>query len=266
MEIKIIFSDIDGTFLTNNHEVTEKTQKAVKSLLAQNKKFVLVSARMPEAIYPITEKIGVKIPVISYSGGLVLTEDEKILYDKKISLEETRKLLPELKNYLDISVNYYTGRKWFVEKIDARVEREMRITSATAELANFSELVEKNILPNKILIMCEPELCEKLEFELGKKFPDLNVVRSSKILLEIMDKTVSKARGIEHLLRHYNFGVENSLAFGDNYNDVEMLKFVGCGVAMNNAPDDVKKIADDVTDSNEEDGIYNYFRRKKLTE
>ena len=266
MEIKIIFSDIDGTFLTNNHEVTEKTQKAVKSLLAQNKKFVLVSARMPEAIYPITEKIGVKIPVISYSGGLVLTEDEKILYDKKISLEETRKLLPELKNKHDISVNYYTGRKWFVEKIDARVEREIRITSATAELANFSELVEKNILPNKILIMTEPKICEKLEIELGKKFPDLNVVRSSKILLEIMDKTVSKARGIEHLLRHYNFGVEKSLAFGDNYNDVEMLKFVGCGVAMNNAPDDVKKIADDVTDSNEEDGIYNYLRRKKLTE
>ena len=264
MEIKIIFSDIDGTFLTNNHEVTEKTQTAVKNLLAENKKFVLVSARMPEAIYPITEKIGVKIPIISYSGGLVLTEDEKILYDKKISPDATKNILRELKNYSDISINYYSGRNWFVEKIDDRVQREMKITSATAETSNFSALMEKNILPNKILIMTEPEICAKMESELGKKFSDLNVVRSSKILLEIMDKTVSKAQGIEILLKHFNFGVENALAFGDNYNDVEMLKFVGCGVAMDNAPQDVKNFADDVTDSNEADGIFNYLVRKNL--
>jgi len=264
MEIKIVFSDIDGTFLTNNHQVTEKTESAVKSLLKKNIPFVLVSARMPEAIYPITKKIGVKIPIISYSGGLVLTEDEKILHDKKISHDSTRNILLELKNYLDISINYYSGRKWFVEKIDARVQREMDITSATAELANFSELIEKNILPNKILIMTEPEICEKMEIELSKKFTNLNVVRSSKILLEIMDKEVSKAEGLKILLNHYGFEIENALAFGDNYNDVEMLKFVGCGVAMGNAPDDIKKFSDAVTTSNEDDGIYNYLVQKNL--
>ena len=264
MDVKIVFSDIDGTFLTNNHEVAEKTEIAVKSLLAKKIPFVLVSARMPEAIYPITEKIGVKIPIISYSGGLVLTEDEKILHDKKISHDATKNILLALKNYLDISINYYSGRNWFVEKIDDRVQHEMKITNATAELANFSELIEKNILPNKILIMTEPEICKNLEVELGKKFTNLNVVRSSKILLEIMDKEVSKAAGIEILLKHFNFGVENSIAFGDNYNDVEMLKFVGCGVAMENAPDDVKKIADKITTSNEDDGIYNFLAKENL--
>ena len=264
MNVKIIFSDIDGTFLTDNHEVTEKTCQAVKILLAQNKKFVLVSARMPEAIYPITKKIGVKIPVISYSGGLVLTEDEKILNDKKISEGAIKKILLELKNYVNISINYYSGRNWFVEKIDDRVQREMNITSATAEMANFDKLLEKNILPNKILIMTEPEICKNLEVELGKKFPDLNVVRSSKTLLEIMDKKVSKADGIEILLKYFNLGVENAIAFGDNYNDVEMLKFVGCGVAMGNAPDDVKQIANAVTDSNQDNGIYNFLAKENL--
>ena len=264
MELKIVFSDIDGTFLTESKTVTEKTEAAVKSLLAKNIPFVLVSARMPEAIYPITEKIGVKIPIISYSGGLVLTEDEKILHDKKISHDATKKILLELKNYLDISINYYSGRNWFVEKIDSRVQNEINITSATAELANFSELLDKNILPNKILIMTEPELCERMERELSKKFTNLNVVRSHATLLEIMDKEVSKAEGIKILLNHYNFEIENALAFGDNYNDVEMLKFVGCGVAMGNAPDDIKKIADAVTTSNEDDGIYNYLVQKNL--
>ena len=76
MSIKIVFSDIDGTFLTNDHRVTKETEQAVKSLLNKNIPFVLVSARMPEAIYPITKKIGITIPIISYSGGLVLTEKE----------------------------------------------------------------------------------------------------------------------------------------------------------------------------------------------
>lgn len=261
MKIQIVFSDIDGTFLTDNHKVTEKTVIAVKSLLEKKIPFVLVSARMPEAIYPITEKIGVKIPIISYSGGLVLTEDEKILYDKKILAEDTKKVLQEISlNWSDVTVNYYSGRKWFVRNInDERVIREMKITSATAENADFEKLLEKNILPNKILIMCEPSTCEKMEKELGKKFENLNVVRSSKILLEIMDKTVTKAEGIEVLLKHYNFSAENAVAFGDNYNDVEMLKMVGCGVAMGNAPETVKKISNEVTDSNENEGIYNFL-------
>lgn len=267
MKIQIVFSDIDGTFLTNDHKVTEKTAAAVKSLLSKKIPFVLVSARMPEAIYPITEKIGVKIPIISYSGGLVLTEDEKILYDKKILAEDTKNVLQEISaRWSDITVNYYSGRKWFVrDNSDKRVVREMNITSATAENANFENLLEKNILPNKILIMTEPPICEEMEKELEKKFENLNVVRSSKILLEIMDKTVTKAEGIEILLKHYNFSAENSVAFGDNYNDVEMLKFVGCGIAMGNAPDDVKKIAKEITTSNEEDGIYNFLARKNLT-
>lgn len=266
MSVKIIFSDIDGTFLTNDHRVSEKTQLAVKKLLEQGKKFVLVSARMPEAIYPITDSINLpRIPIISYSGGLVLTEDEKILYDKTIDADSVKNVLQEIfTSYPEVTVNYYAGRHWFVKEIDKRVQREMDITSATAEVSKFDELMKKNILPNKILIMCEPPTCEKMEKELGKIFPTLNVVRSSKILLEIMDKSVSKATGIEVLLKHYGVSKDDTIAFGDNYNDVEMLQFVGCGVVMDNAPDGVKKFADALTDSNEDDGIYNYLFKKNL--
>ena len=112
--------------------------------------------------------------------------------------------------------------------------------------------------------MCEPEICEEMERELGKNFSGLNVVRSSKILLEIMDKNISKDVGIKILLEHYGLSVENSVGFGDNFNDVEMLKFVGCGVAMGNAPEAVKKFADEITTSNEDDGIYNFLAKKNL--
>ena len=259
--IKIILSDIDGTFLKDDKNFTDLHAKAIKSVVERGLKFVFVSARMPEAIYPITDSINMAhTPVISYGGGLVLTETEEVIFDKKISADDAKNILAEMKRtWQDITINYYTGRRWFVESIDKRVQFEMDITQATAEVATFDSLLNKNIFPNKILVMCEPPVCKEMETVLGKKFPALNVVRSAPYLLEIMDRTVSKATGIEVLLKHYGITIDEAIAFGDNYNDVEMLELIPQSVVMNNAPDAVKKIATAVTDSNEDSGIYTYL-------
>ncbi len=261
MNVKIVFSDIDGTFLTTDHRVTDKTEYAVNRLLNQNIPFVLVSARMPEAIYPITDKLGIKIPIISYSGGLVLTESEEILYSKTIEARLATAIINAIdQRWSQVTINYYSGRRWFVRDVkDKRVKREERITSAAAVNADFNELLEIGMLPNKILTMSEPADCEEMERELSRMFPELNVVRSSDILLEIMDKSVSKATGIKVMLEHYGFASEDALGFGDNYNDIEMFKYVGRGVAMGNAPEPIKKIVRDVTDSNDAGGIYTYL-------
>ena len=258
--IKIILSDIDGTFLKDDKNAPARHEKAIKAVVAKGMKFVFVSARMPEAIYPITDKLGMAhTPVISYGGGFVLTEDEEIIFDKKITAEDARNILAAMKNWQDITINYYTGRRWFVEEIDKRVQFEMDITGATAEVKSFDKVLVENISPNKIMVICEPPTCEEMERELGKKFPALNVVRSAPYLLEVMDKSVSKATGIEVLLKHYGLTLDEAIAFGDNYNDIEMLKLIPQSVVMANAPDAVKKLAAAVTDSNEEGGIYTYL-------
>lgn len=268
MAVKIILSDIDGTFLKKDKTVPEMHEKALKEILAQGIKFAFVSARMPEAIYPITDGINLPhTPVISYSGALVLTDDEKILYDKKMPLDDTKNILAEMeKCWQDISINYYTGRKWYVRQIDKRVQREIDITQATAEIANFEDLIAENILPNKILIMCEPPTCEEMETVLGKQFPNLNVVRSAPHLLEIMDKSVSKATGIEVLLKHYGFSIDEAIVFGDNYNDTEMLQYIPQSVVMGNAPAEVQKLAKHITDTSEDAGIYTYLKKIGLVQ
>ena len=261
--IKIILSDIDGTFLKTDKTTPALHEKAIKSVVTKGLKFVFVSARMPEAIYPITDALGMAhTPVISYSGGLVLTEDEEVIFDKKISADDARNILAEMKSrWQDISISYYTGRRWVTEKPDARIQREVDNSKAPVELGNFDELLSENLLPNKIFIRCEPPTCKEMETELGKIFPSLNVVRSAPYLLEIIDKSVSKATGIKVLLSHYGFGLDEAIAFGDNYNDVEMLELIPQSVVMANAPDRVKKIASAVTDSNEDGGIYTYLKK-----
>ena len=258
--IKIILSDIDGTFLKDDKTFPTLHGAAIKSVVDKGLKFAFVSARMPEAIYPITDALKMNhTPVVSYGGGFVLTEDEEIIFDKKISAVDAKNVLAEMNRWNDITKNFYAGRRWFVEEIDSRVQFEMDITGATAEVKNFSELLNEKIFPNKIMIICEPPTCREMEIELGKKFPAPNVVRSAPYLLEIMDKSVSKAAGIEVLLKHYGFALDEAIAFGDNYNDIEMLELIPQSVAMANAPDAVKKLAAHVTDSNADAGIYTYL-------
>lgn len=266
MNYKIVFSDIDGTFLTSEHKVTPHTAGAVRELLGKGIPFALVSARMPEAIYPITRHIGVTIPIISYSGALVLTEKEEVLYSKTMDKEAAASVLRRLQqDFPEVTVNYYAGRKWYVRDTgDRLVQQEMDITSAVAEEADFASLLAQDILPHKILTMSEPEACARMEKELGEAFPHLHVVRSSAVLLEIMDESVSKATGIEVLLAHYGFKPEEAVAFGDNYNDLEMLRYVGCSVAMANAPEDIKKEAKEVTLANNEEGIYIFLVKEGL--
>lgn len=267
MKYKIVFSDIDGTVLTSSHHVLPSTTFAVKELLQKSIPFVLVSARMPQAIRTVTDEMNVNIPMISYGGALILDDRQNILHDRRISAEDTVAVIKEIKLLWQDSaiINYYAGNDWFVEDKDNKaVIREESITHVQAQQMNFAQLLAEGIVPNKLLCMTSPPVCEVMEKMLGEMFPQLKIMRSSPILLEIMDKTVSKAKGIKIMLKHFGLSANQAVAFGDNYNDLDMLDFIGLGVAMGNAPDDVKKIAFAVTEDNNRDGICKFLRKIKL--
>ena len=146
------------------------------------------------------------------------------------------------------------------------MRREEEITTVTSVEADFDALIADDILPNKLFVMGKPELIACMERELAAAFPDLSVMRSLPHLLEIIERTVSKATGIAVLLDHYGIDRSEALAFGDNYNDIEMLRYVGHSVAMGNAPDEIKDIADSVTEANDADGIYHFLKKIHMVE
>lgn len=264
MEWKIVFSDIDGTVLNSKHELLASTIDAVQKLALKNIPFVLVSARMPKAMKLILDEMKVKMPMISYGGALVLDEQNKILYDNKINKIDTEAIISEIELLWpdDVVINYYSDDNWFVkDENNKAVKREENITNVKASQADFKNLIDNNILPNKILCMTKANISSKIEAVLQEKFPQLNIVRSSDILIEIMNKDVSKANGIEVLLHHLKMTPVQAIAFGDNYNDLTMLNFVGRGVVMQNAPEEIRKEAKYITKSNNEDGIYEYLKQ-----
>ena len=99
---------------------------------------------------------------------------------------------------------------------------------------------------------------------LRKYFPELSIARSSDSLLEIMAGGINKAEAVKYLCDLRKIPLTSTIAFGDNYNDLEMLEGAGIGVAMGNAKDEVKAKADFVCQSVENDGIYHYCVENKL--
>ena len=105
------------------------------------------------------------------------------------------------------------------------------------------------------MCMCDPEKLDSVEKHLKKVFPKYSIAKSYYNLLEIMQTGVNKAEAIHHFCSVRNIPLDSTIAFGDNYNDLEMLHTVGHSVVMGNAPEEIRRQFLHVTDDNEHDGI-----------
>ncbi|MNN40600.1 putative phosphatase [compost metagenome] len=103
--------------------------------------------------------------------------------------------------------------------------------------------------------MGNPEDIERLAQQIKKEVTGINIYKSKGTYLEIMDEMVSKSYAIQELEGIFDCTYRETMAIGDNYNDMDMIVYAGLGIAMGNAPDEVKKIADRITLSNDEDGL-----------
>lgn len=256
MTCKIIFSDIDGTFLTPEQTVSDKT----KACLARHADipFILVSGRMPTSIRTIQRESGLRAPLIAYSGALAWDENGAVLYDKAMTLATAVSLREKIRSGFPEIVSYtFSNDDWITDVDDGTaalyLEKE---TTAKRPLVGQPEQVLKPSDPvHKILCAGEPDLIDALENSLKPEFPQCTIFKSQARYLEIMARAASKSAAAAALCDLYGIGRGDVVAFGDNFNDVDLLQFAGTGVAMGNAPDAVKAAADLVAPSNAEDGL-----------
>lgn len=265
MDYKVICTDIDGTLLDKNRELSIKTiteVNRIKSLVP----VILVSSRMPKAMRHLQKTLGIEhFPIIAYNGGLVLTYDEsdslpQIFLSIPISVEIPSLIFKRTMNS-NIHTSLYLFDDWFVEEEDYWALREIHNTKVKPTTANFKLLIDTwqnaRQAPHKIMCMGpESEISDLEHFlnvQVGQK---LNLYRSKPTYLEISSKLVSKAVAIRKLLdEKMGIRMHEAIAFGDNYNDIEMIEAVGLGIAVSNGNDALKTVADEITLSNVEDGV-----------
>ena len=253
---RIVFSDVDGTLLTPDHRLLPGTLRSILALQSRGIPFVIISARSPSGIFPILEEYGFRCPMICYSGALILDEERRLLASRGFSRALAGELVTYIENQgLPCAWNVYSGDTWIVrDRSDPRVAREEAIVRTCAREGDLNLLTE-NAVVGKILCMCDPGTIEGVERRLKAAFPTLSIVPSSDILLEIMEEGISKATGVKGLCELWDIPLEDAVAFGDHYNDVEMLQCVGTPFLMGNAPQPLLERFPNHTDPNHREGI-----------
>ncbi|WP_036735385.1 Cof-type HAD-IIB family hydrolase [Paenibacillus zanthoxyli] len=266
--IKAIFSDIDGTLLNSRHQITPETKSAIQKVKDRDIPFVLVSARMPSGILPLQQELEINAPVICYSGALVLGGSDsgghrKTLHSVGMGKSSVDLMLGIVSSgFPGISFSLYSHDQWIVGDLtDPWVIQEQEIIKVDPIERELSSYIEEDHEIHKILCMGNPQEINWLAETLKRVVPGVSIYKSKDTYLEIMDEMVSKSYAIRELEEVLHISNRELMAIGDNYNDIDMILYAGLGIAMGNAPEEVKRIADTVTLSNDEDGLKDGIER-----
>ncbi|WEV70858.1 Cof-type HAD-IIB family hydrolase [Lactobacillus sp. ESL0785] len=254
---KLFFSDIDGTLINSDLQVTPKTRDAIRQQIVKGNVFIPVSGRLPQGIMTVAGQITKNCPLVAYNGALVLDEMGRPLNSQFMTAAQAVKICQyvEKKNN-GIAWNVYSGYNWYYSpgNNEPIVKREEQIVNVEATPSSIAE-VKKLQGVHKMLLIGEPKLLDEAQAELTPQYPELYIVKSAPNLLEVMIKGVSKGNGVKILAKEFNVELKDCWAFGDNYNDETMLEVVANPVLMGNAPQDLKAKFSQVTLDNNHDGI-----------
>ena len=151
-----------------------------------------------------------------------------------------KRLYKYIKYYYQIPVSFYVENHWMVDEIDEGIEEESIITGLKPEKLDLNGVKKVH----KLLVIAEAGIVDRL-----------TIYKSKDTYLEIMDESVSKSSAIQFLCDKMKIGLHQTVSFGDNYNDLDMLLLTGKGFAMANGAQGVLESIPTHTLSNDEDGI-----------
>ncbi|RMB61030.1 Cof-type HAD-IIB family hydrolase [Dokdonia sinensis] len=258
-EIKAFCTDIDGTLLNAERWLSKLT---VSAFAKADLPIIFASARMPNAMGYLQDGLGIKgEALIAYNGGLILGKGGKQLQSNNFSTEVLERLIPHHKSR-GYNLSIYSHNHWFTDKEDAWSLREINNTRVHPKYQSVTEslrfLESENLGIHKLMCMgAVAEIDEIITF-LEADFSDtVHFYRSKDTYVEITPKNIDKAKALEFLLAaEFDFDIENVISFGDNHNDVELLRRSGWGVAVANGTKNVKDIANYVSPfTNKEDAV-----------
>lgn len=270
--IRAVCTDIDGTLLDSRRELSPRTLAAI-GRIKDTMPVILASSRMPAAMRHLQHELGITThPLICYNGGYVLRLDHPrphVLDSVVIPVAVCRQILA-LTTGTSLHVSLYEEDNWYAPGYDQWTEREARITKVSPQIDPAANVVarweHRGTGAHKIMCMGQEEAISALQDALERGFSaDVHAYRSKSTYLEIAPRATSKASAMELVLKTcYGLQATDAMAFGDNYNDMDMLTSAGWGVAMANGRQEVKALAKEITQGNIDDGVAQAIERHLL--
>lgn len=261
--IKAIALDLDGTLLTDDKKISETNKKILKELEKKGIKVILVTGRTYVSAKPYAQELGIGNILIAYNGAKVVNyKNDKILFEMPLHANFVKEVIKIAKNK-NIHVNLYKDNKWYIENNDSRETRvyskNTGLTPLVKDFSTFDDYVMTKVTLFNLDNSKEfNEVCDEIrEKFLGK----VHTTKSHEHLFEIMNRNVNKGIVLKDILKLEGISMQDCVAFGDAFNDLEMLMEAGYGVAMGNAPLDLKRRVRYVTDTNENNGVAKFLKK-----
>jgi Cof subfamily protein (haloacid dehalogenase superfamily) len=255
LNYRLIAADLDGTLLDSEGQISNNTKKAVREYHELGGLFTLATGRMEDSAIDFADELEVKIPIIAFNGGKVISPvDRTILFEAAMDPELAVKAYNALKG-LNKCMIVYRDKTPYATEIDettlkymGRVRRDIRV------IEDISDVICPTT--KKILVIDPKMEFAKMREVLTDILGDsMNCVTSDKDFFEVLPVNVSKGRGLELIADSLGIPMAEVIAIGDHPNDISMIKAAGLGVAVRSAESDVLAAADYITSSNNEDGV-----------
>lgn len=258
MNYKMIVLDLDDTLLKNDGTISKRTKEKLVKAQKNGVKVVLASGRPTYAIEKIATELELQKNggyIISYNGARIIDcANNKELYSANITNEQIHELY-DMSMQAGAYIQTYMGDYIIASESNEYTDIEKEITGMDIIVpSDFKEYVTGDVV--KAIVLQKPERLKEIE-ELWKTVINARMYMtiSKPFFLEFMNNEVDKSKSIKRLSELLGISMSEVIAIGDSYNDLSMIKAAGLGVAMANAVDCVKKVANYITDDNEHDGV-----------
>lgn len=255
-DIGLVAIDLDGTLLNSSKKVCVRAAESLSRLPQLGVRVILASARPPRSVRSIYQQLRLETWQINYNGALIWDQPGKrVVQHTPLKPPVVRAIVDRARDMFDeVQVSCEILDRWYTDRLEQIYTTETGRIFKPDRIAPLDEFCSRPV--TKLLLLGEPRLIARLEPLLVTEFPQVSVLWSDPELLQIMDPDASKATALRHVARHYRVPLKNVLAIGDATNDIPMLEIAGVAVAMDNACEAAKRVADWVAPSHDDHGVH----------
>lgn len=264
-DIKLIAIDLDGTLLNEDHQVSERTERVLKRAIEQGIQVVIATGKTYTSARALVEKLGLKTPGIFVQGLTIYQPDGTLTWQQTLPPDVCRRVITVAEDR-GFTVVAYSGTRILCREIADGIERLAEkyhepMPEAIGPLQNI--LFDMKI--NKLMLVKQnnPKKITAIRWLLDRQLNGEGrlVQAMIKDMVEVLPPGVSKGSTLATLIKKLGVPAENVMAIGDGENDIEMLHLAGIGVAVGNADEKLKAVADHVVASNQDDGVADAIER-----
>lgn len=254
MKYKLLVLDLDDTLLGDDLSISQENINAIRRAREEGVAVVLASGRAPIAMKKYFKTLQIQDYGICYNGAMVLElETLKPIFQKNVPLDDAKILFNILKEY-DVDIQTYIGNTLYVQEFKSSTEKYCEMTGMVAQVVDLHKDISQDVV--KILVVGEHQYLQKVQQEIEPKVQErLHVFFSKPHYLEFTNIHANKGLAVAHLAKSLGIKREEVICVGDGFNDSYMINYAGLGVAMGNAHEDIKNMADYVTKTNTEHGV-----------